>query len=159
VKAKGFTLMELSIVLCLIALAIGASIVVYAGARGSAKRTICLSNLKGLGVAMQMYSQDNDGWLPPSLGLDALDIYVKNRELFRCPAASRYREVVGEFTTDYIYRPGLSNEDPAGEPVAADDEPRHHRGANMLAVDGAARWQPASRWRLFVAQTEGRDES
>ncbi|UCC69536.1 MAG: DUF1559 domain-containing protein [Armatimonadota bacterium] len=158
-KVKGFTLMELSIVLCLIALAIAASIVVYAGARGSARRTICLSNLKSLGMAMQMYSQDNDGWFPPSLGLDALDTYVKNREVFRCPAASRHRDVPGEFATDYIYRPGLTNEDPAGELLAADDEPRHQRGANMLAVDGAARWQPASRWRLFVAQTEGRDES
>jgi len=159
VKGKGFTLMELSVVLCLIALAIAASIMVYAGSRGAAKRTICLNNLKNLGLAMQMYSLDNDGWFPPSLGLDALDTYVKNRDVFRCPAESRHREVAGEFTTDYIYRAGLSNEDPAGELVAADDEPRHQRGANMLSVDGAARWQPASRWRLFVAQVEGRDES
>ena len=157
-KGKGFTLMELSIVLCLIALAIAASIVVYAGARGSAKRTICLSNLSNLGLAIQMYALDNDGWFPPALDLDALDTYVKNWDVFRCPAASRHREVAGEFVVDYIYRAGFSNEGPAGELIAADDEPRHQRGANMLAADGAARWQPASRWQLFVAQVEGRDE-
>lgn len=54
VKGKGFTLMELSIVLCLILLAITVSVVVYSGSRGAAMRTICLSNLSNLGLAMQI---------------------------------------------------------------------------------------------------------
>lgn len=156
-KAKGFTLMELTISLCLIVLALTAFVLVYAGGRQSATRAICLSNLKNLGVALQLYSHDHDGLFPPDLA--ALDPYARNRDVFRCPVAARDRTRAVQFTTDYLYRPGLRNDDPADEAVAADDEPRHDRGANILTVDGAARWRPASRWQLFVEQVERSDEA
>lgn len=152
-RRKGFTLMELSIALCLIVLGLTAFVVVYSGSRGSARRAICLSNLRNLGVALQLYSHDNDGFFPPDLPV--LDPYVRNREVFRCPEADRGRKSEGAFVIDFIYRPGLSNEDVASEPIAGDDEPRHERGGNIVTVDGAARWWPTSRWRVLVEQMEG----
>lgn len=149
--------MELTISLCLIVLALTAFVLVYAGGRQSGTRTVCLNNLMNLGLALQLYSHDHDGLFPPDLA--ALDPYAMNRDVFRCPVASRHGPRERQFTTDYLYRPGLRNDDPADEAVAADDEPRHDRGANILTVDGAARWWPASRWQLFVQQAEGRDEA
>jgi prepilin-type processing-associated H-X9-DG protein len=148
--------MELSIALCLVVLTLSAFVVVYTGTRGSAKRTICLNNLRNLGLALQLYSQDNDGAFPPSLVV--LDPYVRNREVLRCPSANRSRETEDAFAADYLYRPGLCNEDRADEPVAGDDEPRHGRGGNILTVDGATRWWPTSRWRLLAEDMKGRRE-
>lgn len=155
-KTKGFTLMELTIALSLIVLALTAVTIVYSGSRGSAKRAICLNNLRNLGLSLHLYAEDNDGFFPPDLA--ALEPYYKNPDVLFCPAVPHARAVSEQFSTDYLYRTGLRNDDPAGEPVIADNQPRHQRGANILTVDGAARWQPISTWRLFAAQVEGRDK-
>jgi len=159
VKRRGFTLMELSIVTCLIVIAFVAMALVFAGGRHAAKRTICLSNLSNLGVAFQMYAADNDGLYPR--GADwpgALEPYVRNREVYRCPMSGRPREFPPKLETDYIYLPGLSNEAAPDQAVLGDDAARHEGGGNVVTVDGSAQWWPAERWRTFAAQVEGEEE-
>jgi len=116
----------------------------------------CLSHVKNISLAIQMYVADNDDRFPPAgdwCGI--LDEYVKNRDVFRCPEAR------GTSGWDYAYNALLSAKsmydltDPAntvaifesdagrnaaGGPELLPDEPRHSGGDNYGFADGDAQW-------------------
>jgi prepilin-type N-terminal cleavage/methylation domain-containing protein/prepilin-type processing-associated H-X9-DG protein len=60
----GFTLIELLVVIAIIAILAGILFPVFAQARDAAKRANCISNLKQIALAHQMYVQDHDDTLP-----------------------------------------------------------------------------------------------
>lgn len=60
----GFTLIELLVVIAIIAILAAILFPVFSRARAKARQAACLSNLKQLGLAVQMYSQDWDEMLP-----------------------------------------------------------------------------------------------
>ena len=63
-RLAGFTLVELLVAIGIIAVLIGILLPVLAKARAQANRAVCLSNIRQLGVGIQMYCNDNDGWFP-----------------------------------------------------------------------------------------------
>ncbi len=119
---SAFTLIELLVVIGIIALLAAILFPVFAAARGKARQAVCLSNLRQIGLATQMYVQDYDGffpyakdasdkWVPeiwagapqkcrdklkgmallhpengPSAETGVLTPYIKNRDVWRCPA-------------------------------------------------------------------------
>ncbi len=104
----GFTLIELLVVIAIIAILAAILFPVFAQAREKARQTSCLSNLKQIGTAALMYTQDYDELTPRnwcgSLGfeattapgdipnrykwMDALQPYVKNTQIFTCSSAA-----------------------------------------------------------------------
>lgn len=95
---KGFTLIELLVVIAIIAILSGIIFPVFSAAREKARTTVCLNNLKQLGMATILYADDNNKYYPPSV-FDLKDgryptwtspyvlyyQYIKNREIFFCP--------------------------------------------------------------------------
>jgi prepilin-type N-terminal cleavage/methylation domain-containing protein len=67
-KRRGFTLIELLVVIAIIAILAAILFPVFAKAREKAKSTACLSNLKQIGLAFRMYSEDNNGGYPAGQG-------------------------------------------------------------------------------------------
>ncbi|HCU34205.1 MAG TPA: hypothetical protein DGT21_01800 [Armatimonadetes bacterium] len=63
---KGFTLIELLVVIAIIAILAAILFPVFARAREKARQTMCLSNVKQLGLAWLMYAQDYDEMACPS---------------------------------------------------------------------------------------------
>src|SRR5690349_1198472 len=60
----AFTLIELLVVIAIIAILAAILFPVFAQAREKARTAGCLSNEKQIGVALQMYLQDNDEHMP-----------------------------------------------------------------------------------------------
>lgn len=94
---SGFTLIELLVVIGIIALLISISTPVLSKARVFAHRTACRSQLRGVGMALRMYVDDNDQTMPVAAQLpsdepnlpcitDVLLPYLKNKEAMHCPA-------------------------------------------------------------------------
>ena len=62
---KGFTLIELLVVIAIIAILAAILFPVFAQARDKARQVGCLSNLRQIGLATQLYAQDYDETPPP----------------------------------------------------------------------------------------------
>jgi len=61
-RRKGFTLIELLVVMVIIALLVGLLLPALARAKEEARKTQCRSNLRQIGLAMQIYAGDNGGY-------------------------------------------------------------------------------------------------
>ncbi|MBC8101673.1 MAG: DUF1559 domain-containing protein [Cytophagales bacterium] len=100
----GFTLIELLVVIAIIAILAAILFPVFAQARAKARQTACLSNMKQMGTAAMMYTQDYDEALIPSwIGesgwgdghpgdqrwMDLAWVYTKNEQIFNCPENGR----------------------------------------------------------------------
>ena len=64
-RRKGFTLIELLVVIAIIGILAGMIFPVFARAREAARKVVCLSNVKNLATAVNMYLADNNDTLPP----------------------------------------------------------------------------------------------
>lgn len=93
----GFTLVELLVVIAVLALLISVLTPVLSKARMLAGRTACRSQMRGIGMAIRMYVDDNNETMPIAAQLpseepnlpcitDVLLPYLMNRKAMCCPA-------------------------------------------------------------------------
>lgn len=102
-RRTAFTLIELLVVIAIIAILAATLFPVFAQAREKARQTTCISNLKQLGLAGAMYSQDYDETLMISQAGEQrwpqlLTPYVKSRGFVICPTANYGTPVTGTLT-------------------------------------------------------------
>jgi len=98
--SPAFTLIELLVVIAIIAILAALIFPVFSRAREKARQASCASNLKQLGLAMQMYADDYDGfytrgqfwpWDSSHTWIHTTRPYVGNDEVFHCPSADPNR--------------------------------------------------------------------
>jgi prepilin-type N-terminal cleavage/methylation domain-containing protein/prepilin-type processing-associated H-X9-DG protein len=90
-RISGFTLIELLVVIAIIAILAAILFPVFAKAREKARQTSCLSNVKEVGLAALMYTNDYDeiygiyDWQGVRM-FPATQPYIKNTQILRCPS-------------------------------------------------------------------------
>ena len=78
-RRSGFTLIELLVVIAIIGILAAMLFPVFARARESARKVQCLSNIKNLSLAFQMYLTDYDR-MPPAEHNQEVINYIANRK-------------------------------------------------------------------------------
>lgn len=159
---RAFTLLELLVVLAVVGTLVGLGFPAYRRAVQNARATVCLSNLRQLGGALNLYLADHEMRMPvleagrrskgeEKASIDTvLGTYVKDARVFACPADD------GNFARDtgtsYFWNTALNGqpvgalrflviEDQSRIPVISDKEGFHPYQANkvnILFADGHA---------------------
>jgi prepilin-type N-terminal cleavage/methylation domain-containing protein/prepilin-type processing-associated H-X9-DG protein len=108
---RGFTLIELMVVVGIIAILIGMLMPSLSKARAQARSVQCQSNLRQLGVMLQTYVNENNGWLYP-VGPDGPDgkpttLGTQYPPHLRWPVYMHFSELRAQLSQPLPYDPNL----------------------------------------------------
>ncbi len=111
-RCRGFTLIELLVVIAMIAVLAGLLLPALASARSRALRTACTSNLRQVGLGIQMYADDHRGLFPETTHetgetnrswIYTLRPYLGNTDRVRiCPSDPWRQARLTNFASSYI---------------------------------------------------------
>ena len=163
---RAFTLIELLVVIGIIAVLAAILLPVISKAKEQGRSTGCLSNLRQLGIVLQLYVQDHENKLPsmydallstnaPATNLATVDIvltnYLGSPRILRCPSDDK--QLFQKTASSYAWNSLLNGQDaehlqvfnipfdPHQIPVMFDKEAFHRargegKGVNYLYADG-----------------------
>jgi len=124
-KNKGFTLIELLVVISVISLLMAILLPFLRKAKEAAREVVCRSNMRGIGIGIQMCLQDNEEQMPDFSGANgffwydsagklrkpddfdaywgvAFKKYIDEPKIFGCPSFRRTAELIYPVDPDLI---------------------------------------------------------
>ena len=153
-KHRGFTLMELLVVIAAVGVIAGIGIPIARSVLAKSREAACLNNLRSLGVGLQSYLQEHQQILPAMAGIRSskteetpvLDTvllpYLDGPEAFKCPQDSKDYEKTGSSYwwnelqngkhVSKLYLMGIPGD---RIPLIADKASWHPSGSNFLYPD------------------------
>jgi prepilin-type N-terminal cleavage/methylation domain-containing protein len=114
----GFTLVEIMIVVAIIGLLAAIAIPNFVKARNSAQAKACVSNMKQIAGAIDLFALENNKADGDPVSADDVRTYIKGNEVPKCPAGNK----------DYVLG-GTVNANPSVTCVNAAASPEHKIGS------------------------------
>src|SRR5579864_3996851 len=115
-KTRGFTLIELLVVIAIIAVLVSIAFPVFTSVQERARAAQDMSNIRQIGIATQMYMNDNDGVIFSTTAgswMSQLEPkYIPAWKIFQSPFDKRTASEAGDATTPVSY--GLNANKVAG---------------------------------------------
>lgn len=145
-KNKGFTLVELLVVMAVIVILAGLLLPALGRAREQGRRTSCMNNLKQIGLGIAMFRLDNEDQYPATLDdlyagpLVTDNNYIDNLQIFKCPSTANAIPATPS-AGDYSYPAVPAPNALSSTVMCSDNVGNHAGGVNSLFVDGHTAWQ------------------
>jgi len=112
-------------------------------AKMQAARITCRSNLKIIGMALLMYSNDHKDKFPADLETLVTKTYIRDKKILICPAS--------KLRSSYIYRgAAITLADIPSLIVVYEKSSNHEGGRNVLFLDGHAEWVQEERFQELI---------
>jgi type II secretory pathway pseudopilin PulG len=113
----SFTLVEMVIVITIIALVGSLTFPVCASAKRKSSQAACASNMKQVGIAINLFANDNDGWLPPGPDGQTINTFIRDSRYGGNTENIVDKSNLEYYITNYITARSISSKKRKGNPV------------------------------------------
>ncbi|MHB9133760.1 MAG: type II secretion system protein [Armatimonadota bacterium] len=167
-SSRGFTLIELLVVIAIIAILAAILFPVFAKAREKARQTSCINNQRQIGVAINMYVQDNGETFFPDPVSSSWATYLKpynEPSIYDCPTKTGkgsndtpeyglnkylFNKAIGDVTSpaeaivtaDLVVGGAVPNTNYSLATYESTLDPRHNTGIVLSCADGHVGYEP-----------------
>lgn len=161
---KRFTLIELLVVIAIIAILASMLLPGLAKAKESARNIACVNNLKQLHIGFMMYTNDHDGFFPPTpggqvylytnmAGADLSSQIPRHSKIYSCPSEIREnRNFVSYGYNRFVMMPNWTAYIPGPFPVEPALRVTRIGNPSMLVLLDENQWQSESvAWRIVTS--------
>lgn len=131
---KGFTIIELGIVIIMMALIVSGLTPILKKVKEKAFKIRCVNNLQKISIAMRVYSLENNNSAPKTLGELYTKGYLDSEKAFDCPFSPERGAIDNP---DYDYDDKFNFSMPGNLPIVFDKKTNHpDESRNFLCING-----------------------
>jgi prepilin-type N-terminal cleavage/methylation domain-containing protein len=113
----GFTLVEMLVVIGIIGLLASLIFPAYSAVKHKSSQAVCASNMKQVGMAINLFANDNDGWLPPGPDGQTINTFIRDSRYGGDTANVVDKSNLEYYITNYTTVRSIGSKKRKGNPV------------------------------------------
>lgn len=116
-KRLGFTLVEIAVVTLIIGLLMSLLFPAYSAVKRKSSQAVCASNMKQVGMAILLFAEENDGWLPPGPSGNTINTFIRDSRFGGAVSNVVDKSNLEYYITNYITVTSIGNKKRKGNAV------------------------------------------